>query len=187
MRNYSLATFNMDAWKDGYMVPECWAFFSIGNQEEAIHMGRLLDLRPRPWIKKKEWAVGFDIVAATAHNFIAEVRAKRWELQQLGVTWHWSRDLIPEAPDESMEHAFMNTFATEEEFNQSLIAPIDIRNRLHDAAPITPIIHDPSANESGHLPLPDSVRLGRVVSDPSLRSPRTGFSGASDHDPELAP
>ena len=174
MRNYAVATFLMDAWRDGYKVPECFAFFGIGTQEECTDLGLLLDIAPRPWIKVREWVVAFDMVALACVDFIGEVNAKRWELEQLGVTYTWITELIPEAPAESMDGAFMNTFASEEEFNRSLLAPIDMRDALHQSPNLRPLHIDGHDLLSRNGDLPDAANAGRLVSQPVLRAPVEG-------------
>lgn len=132
MRNYCLATFGIEAWREeGTKVPECWAFFSLtDDRQEAAAMAHLLNIAPRPWLKRGHYAVCLDLVVLGCLNFQQEVRAKRWELQQLGISWTWCTDLIPEAPPESMAEAFQNTFASEEEFDIALAEPIVVFDQM---------------------------------------------------------
>lgn len=152
MKTYCLATWKADVYReDALKTPECFAFFAIGTEAELIPWAGVLDLPIRSWLVRGTSCIGFDIVADSCVNFAKEVEAKRWELQRFGLTWEWSRDLIPGAPAESTDSTKQNTFDSEDEFLQSLIAPIDLRDSWE------PMTHDLThgiVHDTGHLPVP---------------------------------
>lgn len=125
MRNYCLATYDHEALKEeNALIPECWGFLSIGTDlQEAQVMSELLDVHIGQWIQKDHWVVAFDLVYISAWHFPREVMAKRWELQELGIAWKWSEDLIPGTPPEFRLGTIQNTFRTEEEFLSALWTP----------------------------------------------------------------
>ena len=130
MKSYLVATWCPDTWTREYTKKfECFAFFCIGTQQEVAGVGQALGLSPQPWIQNNRWVVCFDHVAGQGLDDEREVKQWLNEIAYHGIEWSWSRDLIPGAPDESMEEekAAMNTFATYEEFMQALSAPIDMK------------------------------------------------------------
>ena len=134
MKNYCLATWDVDGYRDeGVKRPLCWAFLSIGTEEELTPVGELLDLPMHPWLQRGKHALYLDVTILSP-NFRQEVLAKRWELEQLGMSWEWSADLIPGAPKESTDSTKQNTFATEEEFDRAMVRPIDIKDEWHAKA-----------------------------------------------------
>ena len=134
MKNYCLATWDVDAYREqGIKRPVCWAFMSIGTEEELIPVGDLLDLPLYPWMQRGMFALYLDVTPLSP-NYRQEVLGKRWELEQLGMTWEWSADLIVGAPRDSTDSTKQNTFATEEEFLQSMIRPIDIKDEWIEKA-----------------------------------------------------
>jgi hypothetical protein len=126
VRNYCLATYDPEALKEeNTLIPECWAFLSIGTDlQEAEVMSELLDVGIGQWIQKDHWVVAFDLVYISAWHFPREVMAKRWEMQELGITYEWSEDIIPGTPPEAREGVITNTFKTEELFLSALWTPL---------------------------------------------------------------
>ena len=130
MKSYLVATWCPDTWVSQYTKKfECFGFFCIGSLEEVSEVGRMLNLQPRPWIQNGQSVVCFDHVAGQGINDEREVKQWLHELEAHGITWTWSKDLIPGAPDESMpeEQAAMNTFASLDELLLALSAPIDMK------------------------------------------------------------
>lgn len=151
MRNYCLATYDPDAFKEeNTLIPECWGFLSIGTDpQEAEVMSELLDVRVGQWIQKDHWVVAFDLVYISAWHFPREVETKRWEMQELGITYEWSEDIIPGTPPEARLGVNTNTFSTEELFLAALWTPLVVTPEERMAmsgvryAPMKPVHHIP--------------------------------------------
>ena len=125
MRSYCLATFDPFKWKaEGVKEFASFAFLSIGYHQQMQVLGEKLDLEPRLYFSRDIWCVGWDLVAGQGPDDLKEIQMKLWELQQFGVRWQWSKDLIPGMPKESGEGMFMNTFDTFEEALRAVIKPI---------------------------------------------------------------
>lgn len=155
MKSYALGTFDVDRWRyEGVKQATCWAFFVIGSKAEVIPWSTTLDLEINDWIVRGQFALGYDLVAETCVDFAKEVQAKRWELQRLGLTTEWSSDLIPGAP--SASKTLQNAFETEEEFDQALIKPIDLKEHWTPPSELTPHTSSSSRHVQhfpGHVPV----------------------------------
>jgi len=125
MRSFCLATFCPFRWKkEGVKEFASFGFISVGYRQQMEVLGEKLDLEPREYLSRGLWCVGWDLVSGQGPDDLKEIQMKLWELQQFGIRWEWSTDLIPGMPKESGADMFMNTFGTFKEAMQAVIKPI---------------------------------------------------------------
>jgi hypothetical protein len=126
MRSYCLATFCPFRWKaEGVKEFSSFAFLSIGYHQQMEVLGEKLDLEPRQYFSRDVWCVGWDLVAGQGPDDHKEIQMKLWEVEQFGIRWQWSKDLIPGMPSESGDGVFMNTFDNLDEALAAVLKPIE--------------------------------------------------------------
>ena len=102
-RNYAVCTWDPSIGPNHReeRVPSCFAFFGIrSSAEAAAELGEKLDIVPRPWMINGHWCVAWDYVVGQGIDPFKEVAAKVWEMRQLGITFEWITDPVPEMPAE---------------------------------------------------------------------------------------
>ena len=103
-RNYCLATYHPDT-----QEPIAFAFMGIRSDRDAARaLGAQMDLDVRPWIRRGDWSVAWEIIF-DGPDSLHELQLKLWEMRVQSIPFEWCNDLIPEMPVES--RVLTNTYA----------------------------------------------------------------------------
>ena len=108
-RSYLLATH----WEENEAQPLCLTLFQLHDSEAAARIsGARLGWPHMQWIRPGQWCVAGEVMLSEVEDQAAAVEAFVVKLNDAGITWKWSSDLLPEMEGGERTRPVHNTYAS---------------------------------------------------------------------------